>query len=133
MMTRGATRMTRVVMGHMGPRYFSTALLRNDLGTGVVGGATAGLLHGFPVNPSDKAAVTWVRHFSVMGSRSASTAALNDKEQDKESSEKKVENAASSGGAEKSVVSYWGVPPSKTTKPDGTEWKWNCFRVSLVN
>lgn len=128
MMTRGATRMTRVVMGHMGPRYFSTALLRNDPGTGVLGGATAGLLHGFPANPSEKAVGTWVRHFSVMGSRSASTAALNDKEQEKESSEKKVETDTSSGCAEKSVVSYWGVPPSKATKPDGTEWKWNCFR-----
>ncbi|XP_049376738.1 ubiquinol oxidase 2, mitochondrial [Solanum stenotomum] len=131
MMTRGATRMTRVVMGHMGPRYFSTTVLRNDPGTGVVGGAAAGLLHGFPANSSEKVAVTWVRHFSAMGSRSASTAALNDKQQEKESSDKKMENtatAAANGGAGKSVVSYWGVPPSKATKPDGTEWKWNCFR-----
>nr|Q40578.2 RecName: Full=Ubiquinol oxidase 2, mitochondrial; AltName: Full=Alternative oxidase 2; Flags: Precursor [Nicotiana tabacum] len=71
----------------------------------------------------------WVRHFPVMGPRSASTVALNDKQHDK-----KVENggAAASGGGdggdEKSVVSYWGVPPSKVTKEDGTEWKWNCFR-----
>ncbi|KAJ6672815.1 ALTERNATIVE OXIDASE [Salix viminalis] len=26
------------------------------------------------------------------------------------------------------IVSYWGVPPSRVTKEDGTEWKWNCFR-----
>nr|AGZ61934.1 mitochondrial alternative oxidase 1a [Nicotiana benthamiana] len=127
-MTRGATRMTRAVMGHMGPRYFSTAILRNGAGTGVMSGA-AGFMHGVPANPSEKAVVTWVRHFPVMDSRNASTMALNDKQHDK-----KVENGAaaasggSDGGDEKSVVSYWGVPPSKVTKEDGTEWKWNCFR-----
>lgn len=115
-------------MGHMGPRYFSTAILRNDAGTGIMSGA-AGFMHGVPAIPSEKAVVMWVRHFPVMGSRSASTVALNDKQHDK-----KVENggAAASGGGdggdEKSVVSYWGVPPSKVTKEDGTEWKWNCFR-----
>ncbi|MCD7452839.1 Alternative oxidase, mitochondrial precursor [Datura stramonium] len=132
MMTRGAARMTRVVMGHMGPRYFSTAVLRNeDAGAGYR--RRCRTLHGFPVNPSEKGWQTWVRHFPVMCSRSASTVALNDKQQ--EDSDKKVENlgsaAASSGGdgsVDKSVVSYWGVPPSKITKPDGTEWKWNCFR-----
>ncbi|KAK4368827.1 hypothetical protein RND71_012619 [Anisodus tanguticus] len=129
MMTRGASRMTRVVMGHMGPRYFSTTIIRNDAGTGVTG---AGLLHGFPASSSEKGVVTRARHFSVMGSRSASTMALNDKQQEKDS-DKKVENGAAAasggdGGDEKSVVSYWGVQPSKVTKPDGTEWKWNCFR-----
>lgn len=27
------------------------------------------------------------------------------------------------------VVSYWGVSPAKVSKEDGTDWKWNCFRV----
>ncbi|KAK4364773.1 hypothetical protein RND71_016131 [Anisodus tanguticus] len=119
MMTRGASRMTRVVMG---PRYFSTIIMPNDAGTG--------LLHGIPASSSDKTVVTWARHFPVMGSRSASTMALNDKQQEKDG-DKKVENGAAanaSGGDEKSVVSYWGVSPSKVTKPDGSEWKWNCFR-----
>lgn len=44
---------------------------------------------------------------------------------------------SSQGGAgdnkdEKGITSYWGVQPSKITKPDGTEWKWNCFRVCYV-
>nr|Q41224.1 RecName: Full=Ubiquinol oxidase 1, mitochondrial; AltName: Full=Alternative oxidase 1; Flags: Precursor [Nicotiana tabacum]AAC60576.1 alternative oxidase [Nicotiana tabacum]prf//2019465A Aox1 gene [Nicotiana tabacum] len=128
MMTRGATRMTRTVLGHMGPRYFSTAIFRNDAGTGVMSGAAV-FMHGVPANPSEKAVVTWVRHFPVMGSRSAMSMALNDKQHDK-----KAENGSAAatgggdGGDEKSVVSYWGVQPSKVTKEDGTEWKWNCFR-----
>ncbi|KAM3397338.1 ubiquinol oxidase 2, mitochondrial [Capsicum galapagoense] len=132
MMTRGATRMTRLMMGHMGPRYFSTALLRSDAGAGVSGVVGAGMLHRFPASPSEKSVVNWVRNYSVMGSRSASTVALNDDKQPEK--DQKAENgggsaaAASGGGVEKSVVSYWGVPQTKATKPDGTEWKWNCFR-----
>lgn len=34
---------------------------------------------------------------------------------------------------EKRVVSYWGIQPSKIVKQDGTEWKWNCFKVSMLN
>nr|AUB29349.1 mitochondrial alternative oxidase 1b [Olea europaea] len=26
------------------------------------------------------------------------------------------------------VSSYWGVPPSRATKEDGSPWRWNCFR-----
>ncbi|XP_078441766.1 ubiquinol oxidase 2, mitochondrial-like [Wolffia australiana] len=29
---------------------------------------------------------------------------------------------------QKAVASYWGVPPSKFTKEDGTSWRWACFR-----
>nr|AFR53081.1 AOX [Anthurium andraeanum] len=33
------------------------------------------------------------------------------------------------GAAEqKAVVSYWGVPPSKVTKDDGSAWRWASFR-----
>lgn len=60
------------------------------------------------------------------GVRSESTLALSEKEK----IEKKV-GLSSAGGnkEEKVIVSYWGIQPSKITKKDGTEWKWNCFRV----
>nr|BAD51465.1 alternative oxidase [Dracunculus vulgaris] len=32
------------------------------------------------------------------------------------------------GGEQKAVVSYWGVPPSRVSKEDGSEWRWTCFR-----
>ena len=55
--------------------------------------------------------------------RSESTLALSEKEK----IEKKV-GLSSAGGnkEEKVIVSYWGIQPSKITKKDGTEWKWNC-------
>nr|Q07185.1 RecName: Full=Ubiquinol oxidase 1, mitochondrial; AltName: Full=Alternative oxidase 1; Flags: Precursor [Glycine max]CAA48653.1 alternative oxidase [Glycine max]prf//2004454A respiratory chain terminal oxidase [Glycine max] len=58
------------------------------------------------------------------GVRSESTLALSEKEK----IEKKV-GLSSAGGnkEEKVIVSYWGIQPSKITKKDGTEWKWNCF------
>lgn len=68
--------------------------------------------------------------------RNKSTLALSEKDE-----EKKVANSSSSshqsavGGGEnkneKGVMSYWGIQPSKIVKEDGTEWKWNCFRVRI--
>lgn len=29
----------------------------------------------------------------------------------------------------KDITSYWGIPPTKLVKEDGTEWKWSCFKV----
>ncbi|CAD5314291.1 unnamed protein product [Arabidopsis thaliana] len=28
----------------------------------------------------------------------------------------------------KVISTYWGIPPTKITKPDGSAWKWNCFQ-----
>lgn len=28
----------------------------------------------------------------------------------------------------KDITSYWGIPPTKLVKEDGTEWKWSCFK-----
>lgn len=44
--------------------------------------------------------------------------------------EKVVAGSTASGRPEENkVVSYWGIAPSKLAKEDGTEWKWNSFRV----
>ncbi|KAJ0989883.1 hypothetical protein J5N97_008239 [Dioscorea zingiberensis] len=45
--------------------------------------------------------------------------------------DKKGATAAGSDGSrkdDKGFASYWGVSTPKITKPDGTEWKWACFK-----
>jgi len=74
----------------------------------------------------------WVRG-SVFGLRHGSTASYSGKDQQQE--EVKHSQPVAEGGdkaeEKNAIVSYWGVPPSRVTKEDGTEWKWNCFRVRL--
>ncbi|XP_027360033.1 ubiquinol oxidase 1, mitochondrial isoform X2 [Abrus precatorius] len=70
----------------------------------------------------------WVRAVYGGGVRNGSTLAMSEKENN-DGVDKKVESSSESGKKEeKGIVSYWGVQPSKITKGDGTEWKWNCFR-----
>nr|AQM74363.1 alternative oxidase [Populus pruinosa] len=75
----------------------------------------------------------WVRG-SVFGLRHGSTASYSGKDQQQE--EVKHSQPVAEGGdkaeEKNAIVSYWGVPPSRVTKEDGTEWKWNCFRIDLV-
>lgn len=132
-MSRSATTAARTVL----PRYFSTVVARGGaasdaslLRTSVYGGATTffGSTPKAPQNTVDK----WMK-FEVIGSRNASSVALGEKQQEEE----KV-NGGSSGSAapsggdandKKEIASYWGVERAKITKEDGSEWKWNCFRV----
>ncbi|XP_059276592.1 ubiquinol oxidase 2, mitochondrial-like [Lycium ferocissimum] len=123
MMSRGATRMARSMMSHIGPRYFSTMH--------PVTGNEAGFLHGNSMKGSEKAVLTWIRYFSIMSSRNASTMTLSEKEQNDQDDQKKVRSCSittpSGGNNNKGVVSYWGIQPPKVTKEDGTPWRWNCF------
>ncbi|CAK9149162.1 unnamed protein product [Ilex paraguariensis] len=131
MMSRGATRAARSVMGHVGPRFFSTATVRggaaNGSATGVVG--ASGLLGVNPFMGSERTTVAWIR-FPVMGVRKESTVALGDKDEhpEKQAQTGGASGAAGGGGDDKAIVSYWGVEPAKVTKEDGTEWRWHCFR-----
>uniref|UniRef100_A0A6N2K9Z9 Ubiquinol oxidase n=1 Tax=Salix viminalis TaxID=40686 RepID=A0A6N2K9Z9_SALVM len=51
-----------------------------------------------------------------------------DKQQEKVNHGQAVAEGCDKAEEKKEIVSYWGVPPSRVTKEDGTEWKWNCFR-----
>lgn len=115
-MSRGATTVVRSVVGQMNPRLFSTGVMKTTATTGLMG--------------SEKAVVTWwMSSYPVIGARNASTMTLGDKQQKEEAPVGGGAVAAGSGGKKaKEVVSYWGVQPSKVTKDDGSEWKWNCFR-----
>jgi hypothetical protein len=56
-------------------------------------------------------------------------------EKDQQKVEMKQTQPVAEGGdkeEKKGIASYWGVPPSRVTKEDGAEWKWNCFRVRLL-
>ncbi|KAL6985600.1 Alternative oxidase, mitochondrial precursor [Sarracenia purpurea var. burkii] len=127
MMSRGVTRVVRslVVRQAAGPsRYFSTATVRTAASEAI----GAGMFNVNPGKVSERAAVTWMR-FPVMGARNCATVALDAKAQ----KEEKHADTGSIGGApgapdDKSIVSYWGIPPEKVTKEDGTEWRWTCFR-----
>ncbi|KAK2991309.1 hypothetical protein RJ640_024574 [Escallonia rubra] len=119
MMSRGATRVARSVMGQVGSRYFSVAALRSAE-------PMAGAVLGSPYRVPERAVVTWMR-FPVVGVRNASTLTLGEKEQTEEK-ENLTGSAGGAGGEEKEVMSYWGVEPAKVTKEDGTQWTWNCFR-----
>lgn len=129
MMSRSATRVARTMLAGVGPRYFSTAGRGAVVKRSLLGGG--GMLHGSPVR-SEKVVMTWMR----FPARNATTVALGDKPQEEEKVGAGSGGAAAGGGASgdnnKAVMSYWGVEPAKITREDGSEWRWNCFRVRLI-
>ncbi|KAL5550799.1 hypothetical protein UlMin_000975 [Ulmus minor] len=108
-------------------RLFSTRAVANET---VVAGVTKALSSTGTVPEWTKTTtVYWGQ--SGYGLRSRSTLALGEKDGDEQ--KKQTKNGAVSDGGhsnkdEKGIVSYWGVPPSRITKEDGTDWKWSCFR-----
>jgi ubiquinol oxidase len=77
----------------------------------------------------------WMRAPAIYGGgvRNGSTLTLSEKEKHEEKRIHSSSHSASGGNKEeKGIVSYWGIQPSKITKQDGTEWKWNCFRVCIL-
>lgn len=123
-MSRGATRHARLAT-----RYFSTAILRPATTAAKDAGIGGAFRAGNPSMASVEELAAWMRS-PVTGSRRLSTVALGDKQQDEKNVDGKVGGSAattsSPNGGE--IVSYWGVPPPKVSKEDGTEWKWSCFR-----
>ncbi|KAL5550800.1 hypothetical protein UlMin_000977 [Ulmus minor] len=108
-------------------RLFSTRAVANQT---VVAGATKALSSTVTVPVWTKTtAVYWGQ--SGYGLRSRSTLALGEKDGDEQKKQTKS-GAVSDGGHsnkdEKGIISYWGVPPSRIIKEDGTDWKWSCFR-----
>lgn len=80
----------------------------------------------------------FIKAAGIGGLRRASTVTLAEKEQQvredvKPNGDGEKQSAAESSndGGDKRIASYWGVPPSRVTKEDGTEWRWRCFRVWL--
>ncbi|XP_062120600.1 ubiquinol oxidase 2, mitochondrial-like [Humulus lupulus] len=117
----------------VGTRLFSSATARAVANEPAV---MKGLIRSLPTGATawtkNSSAVYLVqRGYGSAASRGASTVAENGEHHEKVN---QVENGAFpesayvSNNDEKGIVSYWGVPPSRLTKEDGTEWKWTCFR-----
>nr|BAH23672.1 alternative oxidase [Arum concinnatum] len=90
--------------------------------------ASSALLHRCSAAQAQRAGLCWPPSW-FSPPRRAST--LSDPAQDggKEKAGTAGEVPPGEGGAEqKAVVSYWGVPPSRVSKEDGSEWRWTCFR-----
>ncbi|KAJ6881526.1 hypothetical protein NC651_028193 [Populus alba x Populus x berolinensis] len=117
----GATKLASSMM--LVARCFSTATARGMLVKEAVHAKAMGF-HGDVVRGN---AGEFLVRGSVFGLRHGSTASFSEKDQ-----QQNVQPVAEGGGGDKEekkeTVSYWGVPPSRVTKEDGTEWKWNCFR-----
>ncbi|KAH8492097.1 hypothetical protein H0E87_021618 [Populus deltoides] len=120
----GATKLASSMM--LVARCFSTATARGMLVKEAVHAKAMGF-HGDVVRGN--VGEFLVRGTSVFGLRHGSTASFGEKDQ-----QQNVQPVAEGGDKEekKEIVSYWGVPPSRVTKEDGTEWKWNSFRIDLV-
>lgn len=100
-----ATKVSRLLLGQLGPRFLSnTATFSRP--------ATAGM------------SSTRFASYGVRGWSASAPPVMPGEEE-------KPKAAANSFTTEdgKAIVSYWGVTPPKITKEDGTAWKWNCFRV----
>ncbi|KAK1424665.1 hypothetical protein QVD17_19999 [Tagetes erecta] len=87
--------------------------------------------------PETPVASWWIKSSPVFSARNVSTMTRSEKEHKEEKVKDYKEEAVGGGGATTAddggrkgieVASYWGVPPSKVVKDDGSEWKWNCFR-----
>ncbi|KAG2316075.1 hypothetical protein Bca4012_066915 [Brassica carinata] len=114
MMRRGGAKVASSLLNSARPRLFSTATTSTI--RSIMSHETSHLLK--PAAADLAGMNTWICSPAV---RFASTAA-NPRKTEKESS------AVGGDEGEKGIASYWGVEPSKITKEDGTEWKWNCFR-----
>lgn len=131
MMSRGGAKVAKSLMTAVGPRLFSTA-------TRAMSHEALSANHLLNPLVADVSSSSWIwtRGSTIGGVRFASTITLGEKTATPENeNQKKTENETTGGdaggnkGGEKGIVSYWGVEPNKITKEDGTEWKWNCFRV----
>ncbi|KAJ7943954.1 Ubiquinol oxidase [Quillaja saponaria] len=134
MMRRGGIRLTNTMLVTAGTRFFSStasSTTTRAVAKETLLGASAKGLGGQIGNPVWASRSYWIRSYpSIHGSvRNMSHVSVADEEQGKPvKSASATDSAVVSNKNEKGIVSYWGVPPSRITKEDGTEWKWNCFR-----
>ncbi|KAJ7953334.1 Ubiquinol oxidase [Quillaja saponaria] len=126
MMRRSVTRHANTMLVTVGTRFFSGTAATKARAVAkevVLGAPVKGAGH--HIGTSMK---YWIRSPAIHGKvRNLSYASL-EKEQANRMNSASVTDSAGENKNEKEIVSYWGVPPSKITKEDGTEWNWNCFR-----
>ncbi|KAB1216235.1 Ubiquinol oxidase 1a, mitochondrial [Morella rubra] len=118
-MRQGGTRLAGSMMAALGPRLFS-----HSATTGAAVGGKSSLAGFLSGNPTNEAGMYW-----IMGVRNCSTGAQQQLQNSATATTSGASAAVSKDETEKNEISsYWGVPTSKLTNKDGTEWKWSCFR-----
>ncbi|KAG5589243.1 hypothetical protein H5410_039757 [Solanum commersonii] len=138
MITRGASRLARSMMSHIGPRYYSIICSVAGNEARVVTGASFNFLHGSSIKGFKKMMVTFVKYFSTMNSYNTSTMSLSDKEENEEqNSQRKVDQSggaevnattfSSGGNNNKGIVSYWGIQPLRLQK----KMPWETYKADL--
>lgn len=137
MMSRGVAckSLASFKLATVGSRSFSTVVTARAV-TNEGPATILGNLNRSPVAAHARDVTTfWIRA-PVVGARNVTTMSLREKEQQQEEKQSQSVVAANGGNnneeKENEISSYWGVPPSKVTKDDGTEWRWSCFRVSFA-
>lgn len=123
MSRRAAAQMSRLLLGHTRQRLFSTATFKDVITTQ---GATSKFFgprftnnRGILGTP-----ILEVRHWST-------TAAPEEAREEKPVQPRTIVEYS---GKDKAVISsYWGVAPPKISKEDGSPWRWNSFRVRVIN
>lgn len=136
MMSRGGAKAAKSLLTAAGPRLFSTTTTTIRTISSHEALSASHLL-----KPEIASAWIWTRAPTIGGVRFASTITLGEKTptstKEEANQQKKTENETTGGDAggnkgDKGIASYWGVEPNKITKEDGSEWKWNCFRVCSI-
>ncbi|MQM05414.1 hypothetical protein Taro_038225 [Colocasia esculenta] len=81
--------------------------------------------------PAPTHAAVWLVRFPLSRAASTLSAPTPAAGQEGETAAKGdvgVTKKAEGATEQKEVLSYWGVPPSRVTKEDGSPWRWACFR-----
>ncbi|XP_028755990.1 ubiquinol oxidase 2, mitochondrial [Neltuma alba] len=128
MMSRGVI-ITRRVGVAAGSRFFSTtgSTARAVASEAVLSNAAKGFGDQVGANVANRG--YWLRVPVINGGRVRYSSTLSVEEKEKQDLSGTASSGSSVGGnKDEKGVSYWGIESSKITKPDGTEWKWNCFR-----
>lgn len=75
----------------------------------------------------------WVRVPLINGGSVRYSSSVSVEQKEKESSPAATDlKEGSVEENEKAAMSYWGIEAAKIKKSDGTDWKWNCFRVCIM-
>ncbi|KAI9124994.1 hypothetical protein K1719_003610 [Acacia pycnantha] len=131
MMSRGAVISCRVAVA-AGSRFFSTttgSTARALSAEAVLSNVARGFGDQIGANVANRS--YWLRVPLIHSGnvRYSSTLSLEEKEkQDLKDTSASSDGSLGGNKDQKGEMSYWGIGPSKVMKPDGTEWKWNCFR-----
>nr|prf alternative oxidase 1 [Solanum tuberosum] len=117
-----SSRFAGTALRQLGPVLFASAP-----GARAAAEPAYALLAGAPAAAPTRAAV-WLVRFPLSRAASTMSAPAAPEGETAAKGDVDVTKKAEGDTEQKAVVSYWGVPPSRVTKEDGSPWRWACFR-----